>query len=389
MYSYLCLNTIEPTALEALGTNFVPTDELSHANVVLVRSADMGLTVLPPSLLCIARAGVGTNNIPINRASEQGVVVFNAPGANANAVAELVIAGLLMSKRNLFSAATWVTQIVSESNALAENKSLEQVIESAKSTFIGHEITGQVLGVVGLGAIGVLVANKAVALGMRVLGYTHSDIPSTLSSRVEVITNLDELLANVDVLSLHVPATPANHHLLSKKRMACLKPGCTIVNFARAELVDEGVLAQVLKTGQVGAYVSDFPNATSIQMPNALLLPHLGASTYEATAACAHIAVQRVKNYLLNGCIEQSVNFGTVDLGPRNGASRMGIFYANQGEDQKIIQCLCNADVQIGRTAASFNQTGYVLIEAQGNLRAQLGVIMRMSGVIRARIIDE
>ena len=320
-----CLNNIAEVGLSQFREGYEVTESVNEAAGILVRSADMHAMEFPDGLRAIARAGAGVNNIPIDRCSEKGIVVFNTPGANANSVKELVIAGLLLASRGIFEGITWVRENKSDAN-------LAKSAEKAKKNFAGHEIQGRTLGVIGLGAIGVRVANAAVSLGMNVLGYDpYLSVKSAwmLSPMVKHADSPDEVYAASDYVTIHVPAMESTKHMINADALAKMKKGARLLNFARDVLVDEEALKDALTSGQVSCYVSDFPNTLSASLPNAIVLPHLGASTEEAEDNCAVMAALQLQDYLDNGNIANSVNFPDINAGTCGAEARVVILHRN------------------------------------------------------------
>ena len=320
-----CLNNIAAIGLEQFREGYEVTENVNDAAGILVRSADMHAMEFPGGLRAIARAGAGVNNIPIDRCSEAGIVVFNTPGANANSVKELVIAGLLLASRGIYEGISWVRD-----NAGASD--LAKTAEKAKKNFAGHEIQGKTLGVIGLGAIGVRVANAAVSLGMNVLGYDpYLSVKSAwmLSPMVKHADSPDEVYAASDYITIHVPAMDSTKHMINAEAVAKMKRGIKLLNFARDVLVDEEALKDALVSGQVSCYVSDFPNTVSASLPNAIVLPHLGASTEEAEDNCAVMAAVQMQDYLDNGNITNSVNFPDINAGTCGAEARVVILHRN------------------------------------------------------------
>ena len=320
-----CLNNISPVGTAHFREGYTLVDTIEPAAGVLVRSADMKEMTFPEGLRAIARAGAGVNNIPLDRCAEAGIVVFNTPGANANSVKELVLAGLLMASRGIVDGNRWVRD-----NAGTEG--IAKAAEKAKKAFAGHEVKGKVLGVIGLGAIGVLVANAAVDLGMEVWGYDpYLSVRSAwnLSSAVRYAPTAEAVLAKADYLTLHVPATPATKGMIGADAIAKMKDGARVLNFARDSLVDDAAMAEALKSGKLAVYVTDFPNEAVVQMDKAIVLPHIGASTEEAEDNCAVMAVQELQDYLDNGNITHSVNFPDLNAGVCQTAARVAILHRN------------------------------------------------------------
>ena len=306
-----CLNNISATGTSHFREGYTITDSIEEAAGILVRSADMLDMTFPAGLRAIARAGAGVNNIPLDRCAEEGIVVFNTPGANANSVKELVLAGLMLAARDIVGGAIWVKEN-------SDQPDIKKAAEKAKKAFAGHEIQGKTLGVIGLGAIGVLVANAALDLGMEVYGYDpYLSVHSAwnLSSKVHYAANLDDLFRQSDFLTIHVPYMDSTKGMINAEGISKMKDGVAFLNFARDALVDEEAMAQALESGKVRIYVTDFPNASSVKMKNALVLPHIGASTEEAEDNCAIMAVKELQDYLDNGNIIHSVNYPDLNAG--------------------------------------------------------------------------
>jgi len=325
-YTILTLNQIS-----AQGLHRFPADRYSVAksaeapDAIIVRSHDMHAMAVPPSVRAIGRAGAGTNNIPVAAMSKRGVPVFNAPGANANAVKELVLAALLLASRNLVPALEFVAQL--DRNA----PDLDARVEAGKKEFAGVELPGRTLGIVGLGAIGSLVADTAIRLGMKVIGFDPEitvDAAWRLPSSVRKAHTLDDLLRHSDYVSLHVPLLPVTRQLVDAKRLAVMKHGASLLNFARDAIVDEGAVVEALRARRLKAYLCDFPTATLIGEPHVIALPHLGASTAEAEENCAIMVVDQVRDYLEQGTILNAVNFPNVEM-PRESPHRLAIANAN------------------------------------------------------------
>ena len=321
----LCLNNIAVVGLEKFRKGYSVTENIDEAAGILVRSADMLNMNFPEGLRAIARAGAGVNNIPIEKCSESGIVVFNTPGANANSVKELVLAGLLLASRDIFSGIEWV-------RGNADNLDINKLAEKAKKNFAGHEISGKTLGVIGLGAIGVRVANAAVSLGMNVLGYDpYLSLKSAwmLSPMIKHADTAEEVYAASDFITIHVPAMESTKKMINAQAISEMKKGIKILNFARDVLVDEEALKEALTSGQVAKYISDFPNSISANLPNAIILPHLGASTEEAEDNCAIMAAVQLQDYLDNGNITNSVNFPELNAGVCGAEARVEILHRN------------------------------------------------------------
>ena len=297
MYKVHCLNNISEKGLELLTSDYELTDSLQDADVVLVRSADMHDMDVPDSLKAVARAGAGVNNIPLQKLAERGIPVFNTPGANANAVKELVIAGMLLSARDIIGGNAWVT-------ANADDENVGKAAEKAKKQFAGGEITGKTLGIIGLGAIGKRVAVAASALGMDIVGYDpfmDAVAAEQIVSGLRFVTDLDDLYEASDYITIHVPATDQTRGMIDAAAIGKMRDGVVFLNFSRDVLVNDPDMAAALESGKVSRYVSDFANPAVVKMPNAIVLPHLGASTAEAEDNCAIMAVNEVMNYLATG----------------------------------------------------------------------------------------
>lgn len=325
MYQYHCLNPIAGVGLEQFTEDYTAVDQMEDADAVLVRSAAMHDLEFHRNLKVIARAGAGVNNIPLDRCAEEGIVVFNTPGANANGVKELVIAGLLMASRDIVGGIDWV-------KTHEEDGDLAKAAEKAKKAFAGCELQGKKLGVIGLGAIGVLVANTAFHLGMDVYGYDpylSVDAAWKLSRHIHHAKTVDELYRECDYITIHVPALDSTKGMINKDTIGLMRDGVVVLNFARDVLVNEEDMVDALLTGKVKRYVTDFPNPTIAGVKNTIVIPHLGASTEESEDNCAKMAVKEVREFLENGNIRNSVNYPNCDMGPRNGDTRVVILHRN------------------------------------------------------------
>ena len=320
-----CLNPIAAVGLDLLGDNYEICEDINEADGVLVRSAAMHDMELPKSLKAIARAGAGVNNIPLDKCAEQGIVVFNTPGANANGVKELVIAGLLMASRDIVGGINWV-------NDNSDDGNIAKSAEKAKKAFAGCEIQGKKLGIIGLGAIGVLVANAASALGMEVYGcdpYLSVANALNLSRLVHIVIDREEIFSQCDYITVHVPLLDDTKGMINKDTIAQMKDGVVILNYARDVLVNEEDLAEALESGKVAKYMTDFANPTSVKMKNTVITPHLGASTAESEDNCAVMAVNEIKDFIENGNIRNSVNYPLCDAGVCISAGRITICHRN------------------------------------------------------------
>lgn len=320
-----CLNNIAKVGTDRFRSGYQLVDAIDEAAGVLVRSADMKDMAFPDDLRAIARAGAGVNNIPLDRCAEAGIVVFNTPGANANSVKELVICGMLLAARDVLGGITWAKENSNDPD-IAKNT------EKAKKAFAGHELYGKTLGVIGLGAIGVLVANTAVSLGMKVLGYDpYLSVQSAwhLSPAISRAETIEDLYAQSDYITIHVPAMASTKGMIDSDAVAKMKDGVVLLNFARDTLCDETAIGNALASGKMFRYVTDFPNSLSAAMKNAIVIPHLGASTEEAEDNCAIMAVNELQDYLDNGNIQNSVNYPNLNAGICETAARVAILHRN------------------------------------------------------------
>ena len=386
MYKVHCMNVIAKVGTDELGDGYQIVDDIEGADAIMVRSAKLHDTTFPTSLLAIGRAGAGVNNIPLDRCADEGIVVFNTLGANANSVKETVIAALLMASRDYVGGIEWVREN-------SDDPEVGKAAEMAKKQFSGNEIAGKTLGVIGLGAIGAMVANAARSLGMKVLGYDpYLSIKAawSLDRHVKHVTNLDDVLAASDFITIHVPATPKTKGMIGRDEIAKMKDGVTFLNFSRDSLVDEQAMAEALDDGHVAKYVTDFANSVSANMKNAIVLPHLGASTDEAEDRCAIMAARELKDYIENGNIVNSVNFGECDLGPITADARVAIIHKNvPNMIGHITNVLSGAGVNIeNMTNKSTGERAYTLIEVTGEVDPQVAdKIATIDDVVRVRII--
>ena len=320
-----CINAISKYGTDQFTEDYQLTDEVNEAEGILVRSASLHEMQFSNSLLAIARAGAGVNNIPLDACAQEGIVVFNTPGANANGVKELVLAGLFLASRDIVGGIEWCKENKDDAN-------IGKTAEKAKKAFAGCEIKGKKLGVVGLGAIGAEVANAAIALGMEVYGYDpyiSVNAAWRLSSDVKHTTSLDTICQECDYITLHVPAVDSTKGMINKAAIDQMKDGVVILNFARDVLVNEDDLAEALKSGKVKKYVTDFANPKSVAMEHTIVIPHLGASTEESEDNCAKMAVQEIMDYLENGNIRNSVNYPACDMGVKKTACRVAVLHMN------------------------------------------------------------
>lgn len=381
-----CLNEISPCGTALLTEEYTLTKDIKEAQGVLVRSASMHEMELPEGLLAIARAGAGVNNIPLDACAAEGIVVFNTPGANANGVKELVIAGLLLASRDITGGIDWC-------KANAEDENIAKSAEKAKKAFAGCEIKGKKLGVVGLGAIGAEVANACSSLGMEVYGYDpflSVNAAWGLSRNIRHITSLDTIYKECDYITVHVPLIDSTKGMINKAAFDTMKDGVVILNFARDILVNEEDMKAALESGKVKKYVTDFPNATSAHLEGAIVIPHLGASTEESEDNCAKMAVEEIMDYIDNGNIRNSVNFPACDMGICRAESRIAVLHLNiPNMIGQITGTLAAGDVNItDMTNKSREKYAYTLIDLEKTPDAMsIQKLNAIKGVLRVRVI--
>ena len=387
MFRIQTLNKISSVGLQRLSMdNYEVASEFSTPDAILVRSAKMHEMDFPSSLKAIGRAGAGVNNIPLDRCTESGIVVFNTPGANANAVKELVIASMLLSSRNLAGGINWAKTLVGQGDEVPK------LVEKGKSNFVGPELYGKTLGVIGLGAIGMLVANAAVSMGMRVVGfdpYISIDSAWSLSKDVEKAISLDSLLSESDYLSLHIPLMDTTKGFINKDKFAIMKDGVRIMNFARGGLVNVPDLFEAFDSGKVETFVTDFPDEELLKHDKVIGIPHLGASTPESESNCAVMAVDQVSDFLENGNIKNSVNFPNTSM-PRNGGNRLII--ANKNIPRmvgNITTVLADENINIADMLnKNRGDIAYNIIDVDGDIsEAQIQKIRDIEGIIMVRLL--
>ncbi len=386
MYQYNCLNPISNIGLVRFTDNYQKTDDINNAEGVLVRSASMHEMELPEKLLAVARAGAGVNNIPLDKCAEKGIVVFNTPGANANGVKELVIAGMLLASRDVVGGIKWV-----ENNKDAET--IAKDAESEKKNFAGTEIYGKKLGIIGLGAIGIKVANAAVGLGMEVYGYDpflSVDAALSLSREVKHVVNLDDIYANCDFITIHVPLMDSTKGMINAEAIEKMKKDVVVLNFARDLLVNEADMLTALEAGKVRKYVSDFPNTTTAGHSGCIVIPHLGASTEESEDNCAMMAVDELKDYLENGNIKNSVNYPACDMGACSNVGRVAVLHKNIANMiTQFTAAFGQAGINISdMTNKSRGEYAYTLMDIEKS--ADDEIINRLNsidGVFRVRVV--
>ena len=385
MYNIKLLNKISNVGLKKYDTSkYVYGDDVQNPDAVMVRSASMHDMQMPESLLAIARAGAGTNNIPVADCADNGIVVFNTPGANANAVKELVILGLLLSSRKVTKAVDWCKTIKGEGDNVGKT------VEKGKSAFAGPEIKGKTLGVIGLGAIGRLVAEAAVDLGMSVIGYDpYLPENAELKPGITVDNNLDEIFPVADYITVHVPLTPDTKHMINAESIAKMKNTVRIMNFARGDLADSDAVVNALDEGEMACYVTDFPDAKLIGVDGVIAIPHLGASTPESEENCAEMAAQELIDYLEDGNIKNSVNMPNVFM-HRTGKVRVTVIHKNQ---PNMIATITDTISKDGVNIASFEdknrgEIAYSIIDCDNDVSDRIANdINAIEGVIRVRVI--
>ncbi len=386
MYNIQTLNKISKAGLSRLGDNYTVADDVQNPEAILVRSAAMHDMELPESLLAIARAGAGVNNIPLDKCSEKGIVVFNTPGANANAVKELVITAMLISSRKVVDGIEWAKTLKGNGDAVGK------MVEKGKSQFVGPELKGKTLGVIGLGAIGILVANAAVSLGMEVVGYDpflSVDNALMISRKVKHVVSLDEIFAESDYITVHVPLTPDTKGVINSENIAKMKDGVRIINYSRADLVNSADILAAIKDGKVAAYTTDFATDDILGEDGVIATPHLGASTPESEDNCAAMAADEIKDFLENGNIKNSVTLPNVSMA-RTGAERVCVIHKNI---PNILSTVTSALSETGNNIESMDSKSkkdyaYTILDVANDVdESAKAKIAAIDGVIRVRVI--
>ncbi len=388
MYKIKTLNSISHVGLDTLEkTKYIVSDEIDNPDAILVRSAKMHDYDFNPELLCISRAGAGTNNIPVEQCGENGIVVFNTPGANAESVKELVMCALLLSSRDIIGGIDWVRTIADKGSEVAA------LVEKGKSAYVGPEIYGKTLGVVGLGAIGARIAQDAMALGMTVYGYDpylSVEAAWRLSSKVINAKNIETIYKNCDYITIHVPYMESTHHLINSCTLAQMKDGVRIINLARAELVCDEDIIEAIDSGKVSCYVTDFPNGKTAGVPKIIAIPHLGASTPESEDNCAVMAAREIMEYLENGNITNSVNMPSAVL-PRTEDHRICVIHKNIPDMiSKITGAVSGMGINIENMVNASTRgrsQAYTIIDVQSLPEGLEEKIKSIDGVIRVRTI--
>ena len=386
MFKIDYLNPISTKGTELWTEDYQTAENIGEADAIMVRSAQMHDMELPEKLLAVARAGAGVNNIPLTRCAEEGIVVFNTPGANANGVVEMALCGMLLGCRDVVGGIQWVQSIKDEGDVAKK-------VEKGKSKFAGHEIKGKKLGVIGLGAIGGPLANAAVKLGMEVYGcdpFISIDAAWRLDSSIIHVKNREDIFSQCDIITVHVPLLDDTRKMINEKTIAMMKDGVILLNFARDALVDDDALEVALKSGKVKRYITDFPNDRTAGMEGVVAIPHLGASTEESEDNCAKMAVKQVMNYLENGNIINSVNFPACDMGVCTKAARVTILHRNIPNllsrfTTAVAACGINISDMLNRSKGEF---AYTMLDLDGDVsEASVEHLKQIDGVLRVRVI--
>jgi len=386
MFKYHCLNPIANIGLQRFTNDYKRVEDVNEAQGILVRSASMHEMELSNNLLAVARAGAGVNNIPLEACAEKGIVVFNTPGANANGVKELVFAGMLLASRDVVGGIEWV-------KSAKDDENIAKAAEKEKKKFAGTEIEGKKLGIIGLGAIGVRVANAATHLGMEVYGYdpyVSVDAAWNLSRSVKHVLNVEEIYEECDFITIHVPALPTTKGMINSDAISLMKDGVIILNFARDVLVNEEDVLEAIEAGKVRKYVSDFPNPTTAGKEGCIVIPHLGASTEESEDNCAVMAVKELKNYLENGNIINSVNFPNCDMGICSQAGRVAVIHKNSsGMISKFTTVFGNYGINItDMMNKSRGDWAYTMLDLEQAVSDEVVADLKASeGVVRVRVV--
>ena len=385
MYKFHCLNNISPIGLKNFTSKYEQVDEIDDAQGILVRSAAMHDMEFSDNLLAIARAGAGVNNIPLKRCAEKGIVVFNTPGANANGVKELAVCALMLASRDVVGGIKWAA-------TLEGTEGVAKAVEAGKSKFAGCELMGKTLGVIGLGAIGGLVANIAVRLGMKVVGcdpYLSVEAAWNINHNVVKAASYDEVFKVADYVSLHVPSTPNTKGMINATTLAGMKDGVRIINLARADLVNAADLKEGLLSGKVASYVTDFPTEETVGVPGIVAIPHLGASTEESEDNCAVMAAVQLDDFLRNGNIKNSVNYPNVSMA-RSGDKRLCVFHANiPNMLSQVTSVLAETGVNIENMInKSKGDNAYTIVDVTGDVaNTVIERLTAVDGIVKVRVI--
>ncbi len=386
MFKVNCLNPIAACGTNNFGPDYAITDNVNEADAILVRSAAMHDMELAPNTVAVARAGAGVNNIPLDKFAEQGVVVFNTPGANANGVKELVLAAMLYGSRDIIGAAEWA-------QANKDDENIAKTAEKAKKAFAGKEIKGKKLGVIGLGAIGAMIANAAIALGMEVYGYdpyVSVDAAWKISRDVKHITNVNDIYTDCDIITIHVPLLDSTKGMVDAEAIAKMKDGVMFLNFARDVLVDEAAMVAAVESGHVAKYITDFANPTVVGKKNIIVTPHIGASTEESEDNCAIMAVKELKDFIENGNIINSVNYPRCDAGIPQYAARLTVCHKNIPH---LLTQFTGAFSSLGvnvpeMLSKSRGDYAYTIIDIDDKIQdSWVEAISKIEGVLRVRVV--
>ncbi|MDD3795571.1 MAG: 3-phosphoglycerate dehydrogenase family protein [Lachnospiraceae bacterium] len=384
MYQYTCLNAISQVGLSRFTADYTMTDDKNKADAILVRSANMHEMELPKQVLAIARAGAGVNNIPLDACAKKGVVVFNTPGANANGVKELVFAGMLLASRDIVGGVNWAA-------AQAGNESIAKDTEKEKKKFAGSELSGKKLGIIGLGAIGVLVANAATHLGIEVYGYDpyiSVDAAWNLSRSIKHISDVNEIYRECDFITIHVPLMDSTKGMINKEAVDQMKSNAVILNFARDLLVDEDAILEALDQGKIKKYVSDFPNTKTVGHKGTIVIPHLGASTEESEDNCAVMAVNELQDFLENGNIRNSVNYPNCSMGVCETAGRVAIYHKNVKMMISQFTTILSDTNIVNMSNTSRGEYAYTLLDLEDTVCPDtVRKLESIEGVMRVRIV--
>ena len=386
MFQYYCLNPIAQVGLDKFTDEFVKTEDVNAAQGILVRSAAMHDMELSDNLLAVARAGAGVNNIPLDKCAEKGIVVFNTPGANANGVKELVIAGMLLASRDIVGGINWV-------ESAKDDENIAKAAEKEKKRFAGTEIQDKKLGIIGLGAIGVKVANVAKHMGMEVYGYdpyVSVDAAWNLSRDVKHVLNVEDIYENCDIITIHVPLLDSTKGMINKEAIAKMKDGVILLNFARDLLANETDVLDGIKSGKIRKYVTDFPNPTTAGKEGCIVIPHLGASTEESEDNCAKMAVKEMTNYLKNGNIINSVNYPNCDMGVCTQEGRVAIFHKNIANMiTKFTACFGDEGINItDMMNKSRGEVAYTMMDIEKPADEEIiKKLQSIDGVFRVRVV--
>ena len=386
MFQYYCLNPIAQVGLDKFTDEFTKTEDVNQAEGILVRSAAMHDMEFSENLLAVARAGAGVNNIPLEKCAEKGIVVFNTPGANANGVKELVIAGMLLASRDIIGGINWVEES-------KDNADIAKAAEKEKKRFAGTEVQDKKLGIIGLGAIGVKVANVAKHMGMEVYGYdpyVSVDAAWNLSRDVKHVLHVEDIYANCDIITIHVPLLDSTRGMIDREAIEKMKDGVILLNFARDVLVKEEDVLEGIRAGKIRRYVSDFPNPVTVGQENCIVIPHLGASTEESEENCARMAVREMMEYLKNGNINNSVNYPSCNMGVCTQAGRVAIFHRNiTNMITKFTACFGDAGINISdMTNKSRGEVAYTMLDIEEPASGEIiEKLKSVKGVFRVRVV--